>query len=120
LIASWSVRRNHATPTAISGKSLTIELLLPLPVAKARTISLENHLALVTMRHGHRNADVANWQVKTVCGVLSLRSAAWRSVLEPFRKAERALLRSVKRVKLKEGWSMFNEDGDPGNNSRIQ
>jgi hypothetical protein len=46
-----------------------------------------------------------------VCDVLSLRSVAWRSVLEPFRKAERALLRSVKRVKLKEDWSMFNEDG---------
>ncbi|WP_244137122.1 hypothetical protein [Burkholderia pyrrocinia] len=38
-------------------KVRTKEMLLPLPAAAVRDISLENHLALVTMRTGHGTAD---------------------------------------------------------------
>ena len=89
-------------------------MLLPLPVAKARTSSLENHLALVTMRHGHGNADVVSLVsclLKAVYVACFLYEALNGRSLEPFHKAKRPLSRRVKRVKLKEGWSMFDKDG---------
>ena len=46
-------------------KPLTKEMLLRLPVARVRAISLENHLALVTMRRGHGNPDVVSCLLKT-------------------------------------------------------
>jgi hypothetical protein len=93
-------------------KTLTKEMLLPLPAAKARAISLENHLALVTMRHGHGNPDVVSYLLKTVYLTCFLHEALHgRSELGPFREAERALMRSVKRAKIKAGWSMSDPDG---------
>ena len=93
-------------------KPLTKEVLLRLPVARVRAISPENHLALVTMRRGHGNPDVVSCLLKTGYLACFLHEALHdRLALEPFREAERALMRSVKRVELKKGWSMSDEDG---------
>ncbi|WP_213768687.1 hypothetical protein [Caballeronia sp. dw_19] len=45
---------------------MTREMLLPTAAAAARTVSLQNHLALVALRQGQGNIDLAGELLKTV------------------------------------------------------
>ncbi|MBS2132098.1 hypothetical protein KEX41_28335 (plasmid) [Burkholderia thailandensis] len=91
-------------------KPLTREMLLPLPVAKSRALSLENHLALVAMRTGNGNVDQMSCLLKVVY-------LAWFMLDEPvadepplFHQAEAALERSTTRAEHREGWTLPDDD----------
>ncbi|CAM2197189.1 Fis family transcriptional regulator [Paraburkholderia kururiensis] len=71
-------------------KPLTREMLLPLPLATTRALSLENHLALVAIRSGNGEADHISCLLKVVY-------LAW-FMLDKSALDERALLRHAEHV----------------------
>ena len=98
-------RKSSHTSRKPGRKPLTRDMLLPLPVAETRPISLENHLALVAMRGGHGNADLMICLLKAVYLSYFLHEAAYgRTGLDPFREAEAVLQHSVTRAERNEGW----------------
>jgi hypothetical protein len=90
-------------------------MLLPMPVTEARAISLENHLALVTMRAGHGNMDLMSCLLRAVYIACFLHEADHgRAALDFFRQAEQLLTRSIQRAQRKEGWSLPDVDDPDG------
>ncbi|MFM0557379.1 hypothetical protein P0D69_41505 [Paraburkholderia sediminicola] len=84
---------------------------MPLPVAGARAVSLENHLALVAMRSGHGNPDVMSCLLKSVYLACFLHEAVHGHIgLEPFREAEGALTRCVMQAELSEEWLLPDDE----------
>ncbi|WP_175891656.1 hypothetical protein [Burkholderia cepacia] len=63
--------------------------LLPLPAAWARDVSLENHLALATMRAGHGTAE-------TMIGLLRVLYLAYFAAQPNLLESDLALFREVK------------------------
>lgn len=87
-------------------------MLLPLPETDVRATSLENHLALVTMRAGHGNTDLMSTLLRAVYITCFLHEAAHgRGALEFFRQAEEVLTQSIRRAEREEGWSLTDADG---------
>lgn len=77
----------------------TKEMLLPLSSAKVRTLSLENHLALATVRAGRGDFDQLCCLIRLVYLAYFMRSeTASGADLEPYRHAEAALDACIKRV----------------------
>ncbi|WP_198361668.1 hypothetical protein [Burkholderia ubonensis] len=79
--------------------SLVKHLLTPLPTEKVRSLSLENHLALVTVRAGHGDLDQVSCLVRVVYLAFYLRDTTSAGAdPEPYRRAEVALNSCVTRV----------------------
>ena len=92
-------------------KPLTRKMLLPVPVAKARAISLETHLALAAMQSGRGNVDLMSCLLKVLYPSYFLDEALHgRREADAFRAAEAALERSATRAQHQQGWSLIEED----------
>ncbi len=83
-----------------TGRSgLTREMLLPLPTEKVRALSLENHLALATVRGGRGDLDQVSCLLRVVYLAFYLREATLSGAdFNLYRRAEAALNACVKRV----------------------
>nr|WP_057929959.1 hypothetical protein [Burkholderia ambifaria] len=82
---------------------LAKHLLMPLPTEKIQALSLENHLALATMRGGRGDLDQLSCLIRVVYLAFYLREATAASAeVEPYRRAEAALNACITRVELGE------------------
>ena len=82
-------------------------MLLPLPVAKVRSMSLENHLALAAMRTGNGNVDQMSCLLKAVYLAYFLREATCDHCgMQAFRASEAALERSATRAQMGHKWTL--------------
>lgn len=83
-----------------AGRShLTREMFLPLPTEKIHALSLENHLALATVRGGRGDLDQVICLVRVVYLAFYLRDATSTGTdLDLYRRAEAALNACVTRV----------------------
>ncbi|WP_322014609.1 hypothetical protein [Paraburkholderia sp. J12] len=88
----------------------TKEMLLPLPGSNVRSISLENHLALATMRSGHGTTEtmVALLRVLYMTYYLLERDCT-EAELADFRQAEVTLDRCIRAASEKRGWHLPEE-----------
>ena len=86
-------------------------MLLPLPVAKVRSMSLANHLALAAMRTGNGNVDQMSCLLKAVYLAYFLREATRDHCgMQAFRASEAALECSAIRVQMGHKWTLPEED----------
>ena len=86
-------------------------MLLPLPVAKVRSMSLENHLALAAMRTGNGNVNQMSRLLKAVYLAYFLREATCDHCdMHAFRASEAALERSATRAQMGHQWTLPEED----------
>ncbi|WP_342310463.1 hypothetical protein [Burkholderia pyrrocinia] len=77
----------------------TKEMLLPLATAKVRSLSLENHLALSTVRAGRGDINQICCLIRVVYLAYFMRSETPAGAdLEPYRRAEAALDACIKRL----------------------
>jgi hypothetical protein len=82
-------------------------MLLPLPAAKVRSFSLENHLALAAMRSGKGSVDQMSCLLKTVYLAYFLRDAVQLdSDIDSFRLCENALEVSAANAQVGRGWTL--------------
>ncbi|ABO58998.1 hypothetical protein WK24_19885 [Burkholderia vietnamiensis] len=89
------MRKHALTRTARSTR--TKEMLLPLSTAKVRSLSLENHLALATVRTGRGDFDQICCLIRVVyLAYFMLDEAAVGKDLEVYRRAEAALDACIK------------------------
>ncbi|CAE6862706.1 hypothetical protein R75465_07753 [Paraburkholderia aspalathi] len=103
--------RPHPASRKGGRKPLTKEMLLPLPVAKVRAMSLENHLALVAMHNGNGNDNQMSCLLKVVYLAYFLHDGEpGQTGIEVFRAAEAVLERSVTRAENRLGWSLPDDD----------
>ncbi|WP_258170729.1 hypothetical protein [Burkholderia cepacia] len=78
---------------------LTREMLLPLPTEKVRALSLENHLALATVRGGHGDLDQVSCLVRVVYLAFYLRETTSAGAnFDLYQRAEAALNACVTRA----------------------
>ncbi|WP_256990770.1 hypothetical protein [Burkholderia sp. HI2714] len=90
-------RKRSSQRTSRSG--LTREMLLPLPTEKVRALSLENHLALATVRGGHGDLDQVSCLVRVVYLAFYLRETTSAGAdFDLYRRAEAALNACVTRA----------------------
>ncbi|CAM2172751.1 Fis family transcriptional regulator [Burkholderia cepacia] len=74
-------------------------MLLPLPIRKVRSLSLENHVALATVRAGRGDLDQICCLIRVVYLAYFLRGETAQSRdLEPYRRAEAVLDSCVERI----------------------
>ncbi|CAE6865596.1 hypothetical protein R75461_08255 [Paraburkholderia nemoris] len=101
-------RRTVSKPTR---KPLTKDMLLPLPVARVRALSLENHLFLAAIRGGHGSMEVAMNLLRVLYLSWFMRDAAdAERDLDVFREAEAVLARGRIRAHQHQGWTLPEED----------
>lgn len=82
-------------------------MLLPLPATVARGISLENHLALATMRSGHATADTMVALLRVLyMAFLMLDRESTPEDLALFIEAETALEEGVRTAEQGGGWQL--------------
>lgn len=99
-----STRRSGRQP-------LSKEMLLPLPHARTRALSLEHHLALATIARGHANVDLMVCLLKAVYTAFYLRDESPADADDPeFQRAEAALSRCIARAERGETWAMLDRD----------
>ncbi|HDR9283258.1 hypothetical protein [Burkholderia vietnamiensis] len=99
-----STRRSGRRP-------LSKEMLLPLPQARTRALSLEHHLALATIASGHANVDLMVCLLKAVYTAFYLRDEAPASADDSeFQRAEAALERCIARAERGDAWVMLDHD----------
>lgn len=102
-----SPRRAAVKPTR---KPLTREMLLPLPAARVRNISLENHLALATMCSGNGSVNQMSCLMKVVYLSYFLCDAVRAAThLDALRLCEAALEVSAASAHVGEGWALPDE-----------
>lgn len=91
---------NKKRPMRRAGRSgLTREMLFPLPTEKIRALSLENHLALATVRGGRGDLDQVSCLVRVVYLAFYLRDAtSTGSDFDLYQRAEAALNACVTRA----------------------
>lgn len=90
----------------------TKEMLLPLSTDKVRSLSLENHLALATIRAGRGNLDQLCCLLRVVYLAFYMRDATLSGIhLEPYRRAEAVLDACITRVGLDEPCALDDEEG---------
>ncbi|WP_343669478.1 hypothetical protein [Paraburkholderia heleia] len=86
-------------------------MLLPLPPARVRALSLENHLALATVRAGHGNLDQMCCLLCVVYLAFYLRGEMVDGDnVEPYRRAEAALESSITRMERQEPCLMRDQE----------
>ncbi|MDF3085806.1 hypothetical protein [Burkholderia sola] len=74
-------------------------MLLPLATAKVRALSLENHLALATVRAGRGDFDQICCLIRVVYLAYFMRGeTAVGDDVQPYRQAEAALDACIKRI----------------------
>lgn len=77
----------------------TKEMLLPLSTDKVRSLSLENHLALSTVRAGRGDFDQICCLIRVVYLAYFMRGETTAGAdIEPYRRAEAALDACIKRI----------------------
>ncbi|WP_438392088.1 hypothetical protein [Caballeronia sp. DA-9] len=82
-------------------------MLLPLPVTKVRSMALENHLALATLRSGHGGSQQMLCLLKVVYLAYFLREKGRQGgEIELFRAAELALQQSISCAECGKTWSL--------------
>ncbi|WP_306453769.1 MULTISPECIES: hypothetical protein [unclassified Burkholderia] len=87
------------------------EMLLPLPLARTRALSLEHHLALATIAKGHTNVDLMVCLLKAVYTAFYLRNETPATADDAeFQRAEAALARCIARAEHGETWVMLDRD----------
>ncbi|KVC15869.1 hypothetical protein WI69_20190 [Burkholderia diffusa] len=92
-------------------RPLSKDMLLPLPLARTRALSLEHHLALATTAAGHGNADSMICLLKAVYTTFYLRDQTPSGVdNRSFQLAEAALERCIACAERGETWSMLDTD----------
>ncbi|KVK98257.1 hypothetical protein [Burkholderia cepacia] len=92
-------------------RPLSKEMLLPLPLARTRALSLEHHLALATIAKGHANVDLMVCLLKAVYTAFYLRKETPASADDvEFQRAEAALERCIARAERGETWVMLDRD----------
>lgn len=90
---------------------LSKEMLLPLPHARTRALSLEHHLALATIARGHANVDLMVCLLKAVYTAFYLRGESPVGADDPeFQRAEAALSQCIARAERGETWAMLDRD----------
>jgi len=83
---------------------LTRAMLLPMSAARVRKVSLQNHLALVALRQGHGNIDLAGELLKTVFVAFFLTDPDSLATRSPdFVRTEAALKTLIKETAPKRG-----------------
>ncbi len=86
-------------------------MLLPLPLARTRALSLGHHLALATIARGHANVDLMVCLLKAVYTAFYLRDESPLGADAPeFQRAEAALSRCIARAERGETWAMLDRD----------
>lgn len=86
-------------------------MLLPLPLARTQSISLEHHLALEAIVGGHGNVDLLVCLLKAVYTAWYLRAEMPAGTdHRPFQHAEAALERCIARAERGEAWEMSGAD----------
>lgn len=89
----------------------TKEMLLPLPTARVRALSLENHLALATVRAGRGNLDQMCCLLRVVYLAFYLRGETVDGDdVEPYRRAEAALESCITRMEHHEPCLMRDQE----------
>ncbi|MFA8356947.1 hypothetical protein ACEPT7_03500 [Burkholderia ubonensis] len=92
-------------------RPLSKEMLLPLPLARTRALSLEHHLALATIAKGHANVDLMVCLLKAVYTAFYLRNETPATADDAeFQRAEAALARCIARAERGETWVMLDRD----------
>jgi hypothetical protein len=88
-------------------RALTKGDLLPLPSAKVRAMSLQNHLALATASAGAGDADQVSCLLRVVYLAWHLRDVlATEADRELFRQGEQALERCIERSVANDEWTL--------------
>ncbi|WP_434116201.1 hypothetical protein [Paraburkholderia caffeinilytica] len=85
-------------------------MLLPLPTAKMRAVSLENHLALAAMRTGNGNVDQMSCLLKAVYLAWFLRDGGAGEHVDFFREAECALECYATHAEQHRGWALAEDE----------
>lgn len=102
-------RKRSLRRTGRSG--LTKEMLMSLPTEKVRALSLENHLALATVRGGRGDLDQVSCLVRVVYLAFYLRDATSAGAdFDLYRRAEVALNACVTRVDQGESCLLFDHE----------
>ncbi|HDR9757815.1 TPA: hypothetical protein QDC44_001937 [Burkholderia cepacia ATCC 25416] len=92
-------------------RPLTKEMLLPLPLAKTRALSLEHHVALATIAQGHGNVDLMACLLKAVYTAFYLREETLAGSDDgAFRSAEAVLAQCVSQAERGEAWGVSGQD----------
>ncbi|RQY93808.1 hypothetical protein DF016_10720 [Burkholderia stagnalis] len=92
-------------------RPLSKAMLLPLPAAKTRALSLEHHLALAAIARGHGNLDLMVCLLKAVYTAFYLRDETAAGADDgSFRHAEAALSRCIGRAERGDTWVMLDRD----------
>jgi len=87
---------------------------MPLPTEKIQALSLENHLALATVRGGRSDLDQLSCLIRVVYLAFYLRDAIAASAeVEPYRRAEAALNACITRVELGERCLLLDHELAP-------
>ncbi|MFT4507888.1 hypothetical protein [Caballeronia sp. 15711] len=93
---------------------MTREMLLPTAVAAARSVSLHNHLALVALRQGQGNIDLAGELLKNVYLTHFLHDPEnTHATLENVVAAEQSLKASILNAATTGEWSLSDIDCQP-------
>ncbi|WP_175817959.1 hypothetical protein [Burkholderia diffusa] len=100
------------TSTRRAGRRpLTKDMLLPMPVARTRALSLEHHLALVTIAQGRGNIDLVVCLLKAVYMAFYLHGGTPADAdNRAIQRAEAALERCTGSAERGETWTMFDAD----------
>jgi hypothetical protein len=86
----------------IDWQDLAVQMSTPFHVEEIRTLSLENHLALATMRSGRGKPEHLNQLAQIVYLAFFLRNITWpndNEAVEQCRRAEAAISACAERVK---------------------
>ncbi len=104
-----SSKQTHVSRDA-RRKPLSKDMLLPLPTAKVRAMSLENHLALAILCRGQGNVEQIFYLLRVVYLTYFLRDTAdQEGGIDMFRAAEEVLERSVTRAEQGREWSLCDD-----------
>ncbi|MGU7811638.1 hypothetical protein [Burkholderia sp. AW49-1] len=94
-----------------SRKPLTKGDLLPLPTAKVRALSLENHMALATVRAGHGQEEHISCLLRVVYLAFYLRGETEAGGdLNLYRQAEAALDACIARTEQGADWLLLDRE----------
>lgn len=103
--------RKQATPQRTRRTVLTRTMLLPMPRARADSLSLEYHLALATLHSGEGNIAQAGLLLRTtLLGYFIGREEHDHSDADLFGNAQSALARTFDRVDSGGGWAIAGSD----------
>ena len=92
-------------------RPLTKNDLLPLPTAKVRALSLENHMALAAVRAGHGGEEQISCLLRVVYLAFYMRSETGTGAeLSVYRQAEAALDACIARAEQGAAWLLLDRE----------